>query len=373
MEESANRKLRLKAMRMEAAEAEASSNINTSAVSSHLCNPLAEPSLQESSPISARFDYYTDPVAAYAGNKRKTQKTTSSAPPGPANFNMPPSPCQQYNQNQIHPPDQGMYRSPLPYYNSAPWRSPTGMGPQFVPQQHGPPPVLNRPGGPPTYGIPPNSPMVGPNSPMVGGPNPGFGRGGSPNPNGYQFNNSPNPGFGWGGSPNPNEYQFNNSPNPGFGQGGHSPSARGNSPYQNGGRGGRGQYNNSPNFGYGRGGNPSPRAGASFNGGRSGAPLYNKGRGRGRGFHGSASALERPDLFYNRSMLEDPWRNLKPVVRKVESWLPKSIREEKAPKVVIRTGSTRSGLSFAEELAASYEEVAAYENTPEVEDDVNNV
>ncbi|KAF5202999.1 hypothetical protein FRX31_007414 [Thalictrum thalictroides] len=70
-------------------------------------------------------------------------------------------------------------------------------------------------------------------------------------------------------------------------------------------------------------------------------------------------------------MLEDPWRLLKPVVRKItveeessttpgssKSWLPKSINRKKDTVSDAVTGA-RSGFSLAESLAASYEEAAA--------------
>jgi hypothetical protein len=72
-----------------------------------------------------------------------------------------------------------------------------------------------------------------------------------------------------------------------------------------------------PNFGPGRG------AGRAF-GGRGSGPGRggfargdgHQGRGRGEGHQGrgrgggSTSARDRPDLFYHKSMVEDPWRHL---------------------------------------------------------------
>lgn len=65
-----------------------------------------------------------------------------------------------------------------------------------------------------------------------------------------------------------------------------------------------------PNFGPGRG------AGRGFEGrgsgpGRGGFGRNQGNQARGRG-GGSISARDRPDLFYQKSMVEDPWRHLLP-------------------------------------------------------------
>lgn len=50
--------------------------------------------------------------------------------------------------------------------------------------------------------------------------------------------------------------------------------------------------------------------------GLGGSPSPNQGRGgsQGRGGRVNASARERPDLFVKKSMVEDPWKNLVPVI-----------------------------------------------------------
>lgn len=379
MEESEDRRLRLKAMRREADEAEASPNMNTSPASAHLSNPLAEfTDLPMQQPVSAtRFDFYTDPMAAFSGNRRKCQKTNENSPnyvsspltsvsPGPLNLSTTPSPSQQYNQSQGHSSDQGMYGTPLPHHTTPPnhqynqsqsyssgqgmygsplphhtagsWRSPNRMA-SPSPQQPGTPTFNGTPG----YGFPPNSPVVGAYS-----PNSDFRVGVRPSPSsvrgrGYQFNN-------------------NSSPSPNVGRGGGST-----------------QFYNSPNTGSGRGGSPS------FNTGRGGGHQFsgnNRGRGSGhqggRSSHRDASARDRPDLYFHRSMLEDPWRYLQPVVRKLadyssDSWLPKSIREKN--KASETATPPRSGRNFAAALAACYEEAAlagSYEDATSA-NDVNDV
>ncbi|PIA56203.1 hypothetical protein AQUCO_00700511v1 [Aquilegia coerulea] len=396
MEESESRKLRLKAMRMEADEVEAIPNTSSSTESVHLSNPLTDPVLENVPVAAARFDYYSDPLASYTGNKRKSQKTyqnsvppTTNASPGPANLNMHPSSCQQYNQT--HSSDQRMYGPPMSHNSSGAWRSPNGMA-RPHPQQLGTPPATwNRPGVRDGYGFPPNSPMVGgfpPNSPMVGGfpPNSPMVGGFPPNspmvgafppnspmvggfhPNAPMVDNFPptvggfpSPGFGPGRG---SGYQINNTPYPNFGRGG--------SPNYNTGRSNISQFNN-PIPGFGRGGSPGPNTGRSNQYGFNRNPSHGSGQGHGRnqGGHAFVSARERPERFYNRSMLEDPWRFLKPVVRRIsmegessstpgssKSWLPKSISRKKDRVSDAVTGA-RSGFSLAETLAASYEEAAA--------------
>ncbi|KAL8238455.1 hypothetical protein R6Q59_015022 [Mikania micrantha] len=67
MEESAQRRERLKVMRMEASQEDATFNIDHSAV--NLSNPFLE-STTNSQTTSQSFNYYTNQMAAYSGNKR---------------------------------------------------------------------------------------------------------------------------------------------------------------------------------------------------------------------------------------------------------------------------------------------------------------
>lgn len=69
MEESEKRRERLKAMRMEAAQGDESKDFTES---HGLSNPLIETSsTQQEEPVGKqRFDYYTDPMSAFSGNKR---------------------------------------------------------------------------------------------------------------------------------------------------------------------------------------------------------------------------------------------------------------------------------------------------------------
>lgn len=77
MEDSERRRERLKAMRTVAAQAEASSySVETSAMLGSLANPLLETpetvSAQEESCATSRFDFYTDPIAAFSANKKRS-------------------------------------------------------------------------------------------------------------------------------------------------------------------------------------------------------------------------------------------------------------------------------------------------------------
>ncbi|MFS7925489.1 putative protein SICKLE [Helianthus anomalus] len=74
MEESTKRRERLKAMRMEASQEDATYNNDHSAVS--LANPLLESTTNsetQAQTTSQSFNYYTNPMAAYSGNKYRSQ------------------------------------------------------------------------------------------------------------------------------------------------------------------------------------------------------------------------------------------------------------------------------------------------------------
>lgn len=71
MEESAKRRERLRAMRVEADQAEVSYNVEGSGLPVGLSNPLLETErtvVQES--CAPRFDFYTDPMAAFSDSKK---------------------------------------------------------------------------------------------------------------------------------------------------------------------------------------------------------------------------------------------------------------------------------------------------------------
>lgn len=135
---------------------------------------------------------------------------------------------------------------------------------------------------------------------------------------------------------------------------------------------GRGHWlNNSPSPVSGHGCSSSPNSGRGRSGWFSNSMSPNPGRshGRGLGSHANVSARDHPELFYKKSMLEDPWKSLKiPVGSREEvlgttenipdspkSWLPKSVNM-KRPKVSDATYKSSSNQSLAEYLAASFNE-----------------
>uniref|UniRef100_A0A251SXK5 Uncharacterized protein n=1 Tax=Helianthus annuus TaxID=4232 RepID=A0A251SXK5_HELAN len=74
MEESTQRRERLKAMRLEASKEDATHNKDHSTVS--LANPLLESTTNSETEVqktSRSFSYYTNPMAAYSGNKQRSQ------------------------------------------------------------------------------------------------------------------------------------------------------------------------------------------------------------------------------------------------------------------------------------------------------------
>lgn len=281
-----------------------------------------------------------------------TPRGAWNGPPGPAyGYNIPPSPPIGGNFRNTAGSGYGQGSSPI-------INSQQGQGqwlansPSLNSEQGGIPGYGGHQGGHgfnPTAGrgyLSTNSHSPG----SVRGGNPGFGQGGgrgsydSKQGRGYWSNNSPTPspgrggshGFGSGGRPNFNSAEgrgswSRNSHNPGSG-------------YR-------------PNLGRGSGqwldNNASP--GTARSGGRG---------GRGRGSHDNISAEVRPDLYYNKSMVEDPWKFLTPVIWtreespvntfKSSSWLPKSISTQRAKASGASSESNKSQPSLAEYLAASF-------------------
>lgn len=299
METSEERKERLKAMRV---EAEACDNGNgttsSSAVPGYLSNPLAEDNaaVEEEPCAPCRFGYYTDPMAAFSSDTKRTKvadhSNTGASPMAgfpshlsgiPRNPEMIPPP-HQFQSN--YSPDQRMHQQ-----NFGPQRSPIGLARPFAMHHGNPPQVWNGAEGrfPGPRFRPPGSPgFRPPGSPGFGPPGtPGFGPPGSPGfgPPGSSGSGPPgSPAFGLPGSPGfvTNTWQgrghrLSHSPSP------HS--VHGGSPGSSSGRG--------------RG-----RPGSGWRG------------GRGRGSHGPL-ALDRqlgPEQFYNASMVEEnPWKGLPPV------------------------------------------------------------
>ncbi|KAK6277725.1 hypothetical protein POUND7_018048 [Theobroma cacao] len=358
MDESEKRKERLKAMRLEAAQSEVPNNVATPSVPGHLSNPLSETSstaaVQEDFCSTPRFDYYTDPMAAFSANKKRgkadnqstqnyfTPPTTSGWPvarvspshPGPRNYDMNPPVRHMQSQYSL---DQRMYHQQGPHSNFAAHRSPISRSPSHM--HHGNSDAWN---GSQAFGNYYSSASDGSPGGMFGTP---------------PMHPGTSPRF-WNPS---NASRYSNSPTPGF-----SPA---DIPY---GRGRPQQFGNYPLPSPGHGGNLGLSSGRGRGRGYGGSITHGIGRsgGRGLGFHGHSSASNRtmgPESFYDESMLEDPWQHLKPVLwRRREagmdslsnpdssnSWFPKSISAKKV-KVSEASNKFNSQLSLAEYLAASF-------------------
>ncbi|CAI8585811.1 unnamed protein product [Vicia faba] len=302
MEDSEQRRKRLKEMRLQADLAEDSGGGGGgggSGTQGVLSNPLAEaPSTMLPSDAAPRFNYYTDPMNAFSSDKRSTDNVRAQGPeylppPPPLNFGGSPmaqfsSPHTESTNPQMSPsPTQAL---PAPYRNSV-WNGPRG------PPQHNFP---FRPSGGGTYPSPRFVPPGGPSYNNAPGMNQWPNQNANPRfepPGGPSYNNAPgmnqwpnhNPDPSSGYSPNHSDGYI---PNPSSGYSpNHSPAFR-NSPNTSRGRG-RGFWHNT------RG------------------PVSGPGGRQGSGSHGRWSNEDRscgPERYYKRSMIEDPWKCLKPII-----------------------------------------------------------
>ncbi|KAH7536958.1 hypothetical protein FEM48_Zijuj03G0041300 [Ziziphus jujuba var. spinosa] len=82
MNKSEKGRERLKAIRMEAAHAENSNNVVFASMPCNLANPLVDTStamsLNEGSCATSRFDFYTDPMAAFSADKKRNNAGVSN-------------------------------------------------------------------------------------------------------------------------------------------------------------------------------------------------------------------------------------------------------------------------------------------------------
>lgn len=191
----------------------------------------------------------------------------------------------------------------------------------------------------------------------------------------YAWNGS---GVGAGYNISPNPSRDCNLPSPQFGPIGSS--------HFNTGQGTANWLNHTPSPGFGHGGSPSPssgRGGYHWQSGRSPASGQRGGRGnfspglgrrggRGLGSYARPSATDRPlgpEKYYDNSMVEDPWKFLKPVIWKgVDDPLnglgtPKSsgssIFGTKRAKTSEVSSRSNNQPSLAEYLAASLNEAVS--------------
>ncbi|KAI3911187.1 hypothetical protein MKW92_033396 [Papaver armeniacum] len=274
----------LKAMGKEANHA-ASNNAGTSMPT--IMNPndsLGETSSAPQRPTSAgRFGYCRDPIVPLSGNKRL--KATR-----PNNFYPVPPPPPSYQPHRAFEPNPhqspNSWRSPVaPHraFEPNPWRSPVAPNRAFEPNPHHSLNSWRSPVAPPFYGN----------------------RGPPP-----QAWNRPG---GTGG------YYHPSNSSVGVYRGSVSGRVVGSHPGLK---------------------NPYPRRGSNYTFSNSPRPGAGRGRGRGRGSHVCTSARERPEMLYNKSMIQDPWKLLKPVVRNsvgFEDGLPESITKKRP-----RTSETTS-------------------------------
>lgn len=322
MEESEKRRERLRAMRMEAGVSNTSCSCSSSSSSpSSLSNPLLERPLEDSHAAAPRFGFYTDPMAAFSSDKRRTGLPHSTPRPhfspspsvtGQQNPEMPVSGVHQFQNN--YSPYQNMHQGGDPYYSPGPPISPMGIRSPY-PMHQGSPSFSSAPG------------------------------------RGHWFNNSPSPGPGHGGSPYPVHQGSPNfrSPPPGRGR----------------------WYNNSPSSGpgLGHGGGPSPSIGRGrgrWDGsGMSPGSRHSRGRGGGGGRGSNFDGQTRS--FYQKSMVEDPWESLTPVIWKGENAAWRNFNNQgllqktpiaKKPRVSDPFNTSNSKQSLAEFLAASFDEAA---------------
>ncbi|MCO5561873.1 hypothetical protein L7F22_015498, partial [Adiantum nelumboides] len=349
MEESSERRReRLRAMREEASLADDGEGSSVAEPPGTPDLPLLQDSQQPSAAPSPRFEFYTDPLAAFSGsqrNKKSRSSVGSVTPPEPS-----PSPLRQPSFAPPHPPGTG-FSTPnatflAPNTKPSPNLTPPGS---FSPAKHGSnhqpsARMLTTPGLFNTlHAYSPHHPVPSgntyPNLTPPGSINAPISSNLGSSAGGLRF--AP---FTYSGTA-----PHANSPASSHYKGRGSPSAPDNRVQSHGSQRSWGSFKQSP--------------GSSSRGtpGKSGA----------RGFHrlqGSYSDSVTSESFAKRSMLEDPWKHLLPVpfdssvASRLDScsasssrdWLPKSIGGmEKSPSLKV-VSVLASGPSLAESLAASF-------------------
>ncbi|XP_042988073.1 protein SICKLE-like isoform X1 [Carya illinoinensis] len=344
MEESAKRRVRLKAMRMQADEAEVPTirmqadqaevpnNAQRSGMPGCLSNPLVETATTEVwESYAPRFDFYTDPMSAFS-DSRKSSKAGNQI--GPDCFS---------SQSNNGPP-MSRFSPSLPVFIRFDIAGPRNTSLAHQNQSNwSPNQIMYQPQG-----------MASPHQSPVGTASP--------------FSMHPQTPEFWNGSTGPTSYSSSSNPS----RGGHLPSPgfgpRG-SPYSKTGQG-RGYWaSHSPSPGSPR---PTSGRGGSRWYGSSRSPGLGQSSGQGRGSHARFSAPGRPlgpEQFYYESMLEDPWKFSKPVMWQSmhasgnylntpdssRNWTTKSHSTKKARASEALNKSSNQP-SLAEYLAASFKE-----------------
>ncbi|KAL6511747.1 hypothetical protein OROGR_021344 [Orobanche gracilis] len=302
MEESEKRKKRLEAMRMEAAGTGADTDSESPGLASDaLSNPLIESETASASP-----HHDTSPRFDYYTDPLSAFSSRKRA------NNISPQVSQGHYGTPPRPMDQGM--TPNPVYHYPALGSP---GPSIF---HAPRPHFNQ--SPVGAGSPLNRPQLNPTTSFNYGAPPNFSRGA----------NFTSPGF----------RQVECSPYVNYGQGS-----------------GRQGQNSRPNSGSGLG---------RVRGGSVGNNSMSLGSGsssrRGVGSCDSIPAELRPNSYYRKEMVKDPWESLSPVMWKGvgafdssdESWLPESIATKKSKVSSEAPHTSISQQSLAEYLALSFDD-----------------
>ncbi|XAR48490.1 hypothetical protein NMG60_11031323 [Bertholletia excelsa] len=362
MEESEKRRERLKAMRIEASQAGARhEEVGNSTESQNLTNPLVEacttPPVQMNSDVAPRFDYYTDPLSAFSTDKRRSkvsnQNSQGYSTPRPRNTEMTSS---AHHIQTNYSPDQRMFQVRGLHYSPGPRNPEMTPSPAYQLQTNYSPDQRMCHARSPYPNSSPNNPEMSPSQAHQ------IQSYCSPDQRVYQaraqYHNSGPYGSPLGmGSPFGTHQRT-----PGFWNGSKSPGA---------------SYFSSPHIG-GSSSAYSNRGRGSSNSRYGGSPFHNSGRGRGhwsnnmrpglglgsRGPRDNVSAEIRPDLYYHRSMVEDPWKFLQPVIWKGEdTWVkglntPDSLKSARPKSVGLKKAkiSEESGSqpSLAEYLAAAF-------------------
>uniref|UniRef100_A0ACD5T8Z8 Uncharacterized protein n=1 Tax=Avena sativa TaxID=4498 RepID=A0ACD5T8Z8_AVESA len=336
-ESSANRRERLLALRSAAAASASSSSppsaappLPSAAAAWDLPEPDLTPSAAPRPP--ARFGFYTNPGAAFSSAAAPHKRKSPDLGPSPA----PAPPHAGYgNYGNNYPPPHRHHMDPSPMEpappGSSPWRGPmqfqTPMS-EYRGAPPGPPPHWNPHSASPAQDFYPRSPNFG-----FRGSN--GGRGG--NPMNYGPRGSP---VNYGPRGSPMNYGPRDSP-----------------------------------MNYGPRGSPmnyGPR-GSPMNYGPRGSPCSSSGRGRGNNCYSSPGSRGRGGRggqekdYLQKSMVDDPWKNLRPIIGSIlipiggggpESWLPGSLRRKKDNIPAKGPSIPTSGLSLAEYLDLSFNEAS---------------
>ncbi|CAJ1971667.1 unnamed protein product [Sphenostylis stenocarpa] len=343
MEDSEQRKKRLKEMRVQADQAEFSGAAEGFPMSGSLSNPLIEapstiPSRDKSCP-APRFDFYTDPMSAFSANKRNN----TSIQAAPDNFSPSVGGSFMAQYPSPHPESTNPQMTLPPFHVAAAHTNPYLSGPRGPAHNNFP---FHPSSGGSSYPNPRFEPSGGPLYNSVQGiahrprysanPSPGYRSSSRPS-----YSSNPSPGYRNSArpsySPNPSP-GYRSSPNPSL------------------------ECRNSPSPGQWRGRGLCHNLVTSVSG---------RGSGRGTNFRGhwsNENAARSPNRFYKSSMVEDPWNHLEPKIwetidgssrisEKVRPWISKSTSTTGEGSSAASVKSS-SGPSLAEYLAAAVNEAA---------------